>query len=104
MAENQTGLNQEDITDLLKALDALDAKPADDSMVTMLLGTILSSSKEQAAERLKKHEAEREAKAHIVRAAKEKNVLLRAKLILLRRDLDGVDADRVFDKAATPQG
>lgn len=52
MAENQTALNHEDIAELLKALEALFGKPADDSMVTLLLGTMLSTSKEQAAERM----------------------------------------------------
>lgn len=88
---------------MLKALKALEVEASSNFVMKSMLGTMLSRSKEEAEERLQKAQKEANDQEYKQRALQEDISLLRAKLILARKDLDSEEADRAF-KAAQERG
>jgi hypothetical protein len=97
-------LTHDDIDILMDSLDALDSKESSDFTAKVMIGTMLARNPEEAKSRLAEAELEREQKSHIHRAAKEKLILVRAKLIQLRHAMDSADADTVFNDATDANG
>jgi len=86
-------LNRDDIELLMDALDALKAKASSDSMMGMMIGVMLSDSKEQAQSRIEEMERKEAGKREKQRCMEERIILVKAELIRMR---DRVDVESVL--------
>lgn len=92
-------LTYDDFETLMEALDALDTRANSEGFTQSLLGAMLAPSKDAAEKYVLEKDQQRKAKEHLQRSLKEKTAILRAKLILARRQLDSQEADRALNDA-----
>lgn len=93
-------LDHEDVELLMEALDSHLSKAQQTRAMASMLGAVLIRD-DKGREEFEKHEKVREAEdARKQRVVSDKVVLLKAKLISLRSDLDGEAADKVLEESS----
>lgn len=88
-------LNRDDIELLMEALDALKSQDGTTSLMSMMLGTMLADSKEQAAQRIEEVKREMDVSREKQRCLEERIILVKAELIRMR---DRVDIESVLSE------